>query len=109
MASHTVHASAKSIAYSLGIIKPSNILLAGPSNAGLADPGQREAISLVQLTATFFNHKMEWKRTIAEMVRTNASLMAAMAFLDECRHAWADADTELNADEKKRESETAAT
>jgi len=48
MASHNVHANPKSIFFKLGIINGARLLLAGPSNAGLADPGHGTAISLVQ-------------------------------------------------------------
>jgi len=49
MASHAVHANPKSVLFSLGLINQGEFLLAGPSNAGLADPGQGLAISLVQM------------------------------------------------------------
>ncbi|OFW06087.1 MAG: hypothetical protein A3G20_01880 [Acidobacteria bacterium RIFCSPLOWO2_12_FULL_59_11] len=48
MASHNVHANPKGVFFKLGLLKEKNLLLAGPSNAGLADPGHGAAISLVQ-------------------------------------------------------------
>jgi hypothetical protein len=51
MASHNVHANPKGIFFKLGLFAGSQILLAGPSNAGLADPGHATAISLLQITA----------------------------------------------------------
>lgn len=51
MASHNVHANPKGVLFRLGLYPNSkNILLAGPSNAGLADPIQNTAISLSQIS-----------------------------------------------------------
>jgi hypothetical protein len=51
MASHNVHANPKGVFFKLGLYPTSEeILLAGPSNAGLADPGHGTAISLGQIT-----------------------------------------------------------
>jgi hypothetical protein len=53
MASHNVHAGAKGILFKLGLgLKPSEILLAGSSNSGLADPAHGTALSLLQITST---------------------------------------------------------
>jgi hypothetical protein len=48
LASHNVHANPKGVFFKLGLLEEENLLLAGPSNAGLADPGHSAAISLVQ-------------------------------------------------------------
>jgi hypothetical protein len=51
LASHNVHANPKGIFFKLGLYPNSrDILLAGPSNTGLADPGHGMAISLTQIT-----------------------------------------------------------
>jgi hypothetical protein len=50
LASHNVHANAKGIFFKLGLIDQSEILLSGPSNAGLADPGHATAQSLLQVS-----------------------------------------------------------
>jgi len=53
MACHNVHSGPKGIHFKLGLLKGgprSPIILAGPSNYGLADPGQSTAISLSQTT-----------------------------------------------------------
>lgn len=52
MASHNVHANPKGVFFKLGLLEESDILLAGPSNAGLSDPGQSAAIALLQVTTT---------------------------------------------------------
>jgi hypothetical protein len=52
MACHSVHAGAQGLFFSLGTVEPEgSTLLAGASNAGLADPGNSTAISLVMLSA----------------------------------------------------------
>jgi len=52
MASHNVHANPKGLLFQLGVYsKGPDILLAGPSMLGLADPGQWTAISIFQTTA----------------------------------------------------------
>lgn len=53
MACHNVHSGPKGIEFRLGLLRGGSsrsILLAGPSNYGLADPGQGAAISLNQIT-----------------------------------------------------------
>jgi len=52
MASHNVHANPKGVFFKLGLMGEMNVLLAGPSNAGLADPGDATARSLVQISTT---------------------------------------------------------
>ena len=52
MASDNVHANSHGAFYKLGGFSPDlDILLAGPSNMGLADPGHGTALSLTQVTA----------------------------------------------------------
>ncbi len=51
LASHNVHANPKGILFKLGMLRENEVLLAGPSNYGLADPGQLAAVSLAQVTA----------------------------------------------------------
>lgn len=54
MASHPNHAGPKGIAFDIGLAKDQGeVMLAGPSNVGLSDPGHGMCISLSQLTATF--------------------------------------------------------
>jgi hypothetical protein len=51
MASHNVHANARGIFFKLGLFDESQVLLAGPSNSGLADPGHATAIALCQVSS----------------------------------------------------------
>jgi hypothetical protein len=50
MASYPVHATAKTIRFSLALAGREDILITGPSNYGLTDPGHSTAISLGQAT-----------------------------------------------------------
>ena len=50
MASHPIHAEPKGIMSTLGVLPTEKeILLAGPSNSGMADPGHETAISLYRI------------------------------------------------------------
>lgn len=50
LASYNVHASAKGAAYRLGAMNYRDVLVAGPSNAGLEEPGRFAPYSLLQVT-----------------------------------------------------------
>ncbi len=56
MASHNVHAEPKGAFHRLGLPE-GGLLLAGPSDAGLADPGQNTALSLTKTTSTLLSLK----------------------------------------------------
>ncbi len=58
MASYPTHAGPTGLAFNLGL-RGQDVMLAGPSNIGLADPGQSVAISLLQATATLLNTEPE--------------------------------------------------
>jgi len=64
MASHNVHANPKGVFFKLGLVGDSEVLLAGPSNAGLADPGHAAALSLMQISSVL----MKQSPTIDNMV-----------------------------------------
>jgi hypothetical protein len=52
MANNFVHSGAKGFIYKLGTYNQNDIMLAGPSNYGFADPAQNTAYSLLQITMT---------------------------------------------------------
>lgn len=56
-ASYNIHADPKSVFFKLGLLEDSEILLAGPSEIGLASPAHTTAISLLQVTTTFLTYK----------------------------------------------------
>ncbi len=51
LASHNVHANPKGILFKMGLAPERDLLLTGPSNYGLADPGQNTALTLNQVSA----------------------------------------------------------
>ncbi len=55
MASHNVHANPKGIQFRLGLPEGKKILLAGPSNYGLADPAQCIAYSIFETTSSLLS------------------------------------------------------
>jgi hypothetical protein len=58
MASHNIHANPKGVFFKLGLYPTDpEILLAGPSNLGIADPGQGTALSLLQVTVCLLTSK----------------------------------------------------
>lgn len=66
LASHNVHANPKGVFFKLGLYPNSgNILLAGPSNTGLADPGHGTAISLGQITVALLTTRPNIDRLVA--------------------------------------------
>jgi hypothetical protein len=58
MACHNIHANPKGVFFKLGLYPAGDeILLAGPSNLGLSDPGQGTALSLLQVTVCLLTSK----------------------------------------------------
>jgi hypothetical protein len=53
LTSHKVHAGSKGLALTIGQRGPYRFLIAGPSNADLADPGHGALIALTQVTTSF--------------------------------------------------------
>ena len=68
MASHNVHANPKGVFFKLGLIGESEVLLAGPSNAGLADPGHAAALSLMQISSVLMKQNPAIDNMIAVKV-----------------------------------------
>lgn len=67
-ASDNVHAGSKGTIYQMGMGNdddyPPKTLLSGPSNYGLADPGQNTALSLHQVTTVLLTHDPDHHRLI---------------------------------------------
>jgi hypothetical protein len=86
MASHAVHPSATFIRFSLGSREDKPVILAGPSNADLADPGQGAVLSLTHATAALIKYEpvsrdiayLEQRVALAAMVSA-LSVLADMA------------------------------
>jgi hypothetical protein len=67
LASHNVHSGPTGIRSRLGLLQPGT-LLAGPSNAGLAEPGHATALSLALLTIHLLNLRPNVDRLTADRI-----------------------------------------
>jgi len=92
MASHNVHANPKGVFFRLGLLAESQVLLAGPSNAGLADPGHGAALSLARVTAALAGLQQS---TLDNIV----ALQMIVQLVDEIGEAFGEAHERLAADE----------
>jgi len=92
MASHNVHANPKGAFFKLGVLDELQILLSGPSNAGLADPGHSTAISLVQVSTTL--------NEIHPALDTLVALKMMLKLSDEIGESFITAHSKLNDDSK---------
>ena len=70
-------------------------MLAGPSNAGLADPGHATLVSLFQTTCSLLIHGSDQRATTDDLV----TLMALRRLLDDAGHEFLAAHHKLEADE----------
>jgi hypothetical protein len=90
MASHPVHAGPKGVAFDLGVGSSGDLMLAGPSNRGLADPGHGMCVSLMQVTTSL----------VARHPKAGdaANLQVIQEVVDQASHALIRAQRELEAD-----------
>ncbi len=93
IASHNVHANPKGVFFKLGMLGESRVLLAGPSNAGLADPGHGAALSLSRVTAALV--ELQQPPTLDN----NVTLLMMVHLGDEIGEAFGAAHERLEADE----------
>ncbi len=91
MASHPVHAGPKGILFNLGLFDDAQMMLAGPSNAGLADPGHAMCISLAQITTAFV--------TLTASVRHLVTLRVLLQLSDRAGEALIAAHRKLKEDD----------
>lgn len=96
MASHPVHAGPKGIAFDIGLRKQGQVMLAGPSNGGLSDPGHGMCISLSQLTSSFIlSRNPDAGSVVTLRIILSLSDLAGEAFIRTYR--------ELEKEERERE------
>jgi len=91
MASHNVHANPKGVFFKLGMLTESQVLLAGPSNAGLCEPGQCAALSLAQVSAALGR--------LQSTLDNNVALQMIVQLVAEVAEAFGQAHERLAADE----------
>ena len=83
MACHNVHANPRGIFFKLGLYPESgDILLAGPSNVGLTDPGQLTALSIAQISTTLLAQKPNIDRIVVCKIMLALEREIAQAFWD---------------------------
>jgi hypothetical protein len=99
MASYGVHANTKGITFNLGLSNQSKVMLAGPSNAGLADPGQSACLSLAQATAALLSYKSE--PNFSNVLQ----LKVIFQLVKEAEDAFIEAHLKLEADAAELEAE----
>ena len=63
-ACNTIHAGPKAAYYSIGVCGPSNLMLAGPTNFGFADPGQNTALAIFHLTSSLVLNFMDYDNIV---------------------------------------------
>lgn len=99
MASHGVHGNPKGLIFDIGNIEKeipiyNRTMLAGASNAGLADPGQSALISLNQCTAAFLTYKND--------LDTLMKLQVLDSFVGEACQAFIEIHRNLEREEEER-------
>ena len=82
LASHNVHANPKGAFFKLGLLPGAQMLLAGPSDLGLADPGHGTAISLAQITFTLLTMKPNIDRLVMCRILERLEREVGEAFLE---------------------------
>ena len=98
MASDNVHANSHGGYYRLGLDpRADDVLLAGPSNFGLADPGHATAISLHQTTTALLSIKSDFGCVIV--------MKTLQKLVDEIGEAFLDVHQEIEGLADERESE----
>lgn len=99
MASYPVHATAKTINFSLALGNRRDVLLVGGSDLGLSDPGQCMAISLSQITLALL---MLWPTTDSILLMRILQLL-----VDEIGTVFPKADRKLNGRARSHRGRTA--
>lgn len=83
MASDNVHANSHGASYRLGLhsTEQGGVLLAGPSNVGMADPGQLTAVSLLQITTTMLSTRSVFDCVVTMKILEKLTDEVGVAFL----------------------------
>jgi hypothetical protein len=68
MASHAIHPNARALFFDLGLGDDENLMLAGPSTRGLADPGIGATIALYQATVSLLNERPDIDELVTMLV-----------------------------------------
>lgn len=98
MASHAVHPNARGLFFDLGLSSEENLLLAGPSTRGLADPGMGMCIALNQTTVALLGERPD----VDEVV----TMLVLQRFLPAIEEALLEADAAHEAEVQRRRRES---
>ena len=82
MASHAIHPNARGLFFDLGLGEGENILLAGPSTRGLADPGMGACIAHYQTTVALLNERPDVDEVVTMLVLQKLVPQIDQALLD---------------------------
>jgi hypothetical protein len=106
LAGHSVHANPKGILFAL-THDHRDVLLLGPSNNGLADPGQNMGLSLTLLTSVLLPINPSLDTLVIMRVMTSLAQEAAEAWA-ECQARLDDEETHLRKAEGRRSTRRAS-
>jgi hypothetical protein len=81
LASHGVHANPKGAMWNIGCGRMTDLLFAGVSNAGMADPGHQALLSLNIVTASLLTYKPDVERLLTLKALDRMVQLAGEAFL----------------------------
>lgn len=100
LANNYVHGGAKAFLFKMGMIDSDKVMLAGPTNYGMADPGQNTAYTLLQITTTLtpFDFFMEDLVFVAVAERRIADLSEEFVWV---QHQIEDEDKIIKEAEKE--------
>jgi hypothetical protein len=83
LASHNVHANPKGITFKLGLGPDrGRVLLAGPSNTGLADPAQSASLSLLHATSAMLGTRPDLDGIVVLKVLVTLQAQIAQTFVE---------------------------
>ena len=68
MASNAIHPNARGLFFDLGLGDDENLMLAGPSTRGLADPGMGAVVALYQTTVALLNERPDVDELVTMLV-----------------------------------------
>lgn len=107
-ACHNVHSGPKGMTSKLGILRKAGegqVLLAGSSNYGLADPGQSCALSLGQITVGLLAFRSRVYMTVEKspksMLETLVKLIVILELVDDISEAFCEVQSQMESEEKE--------
>jgi Family of unknown function (DUF5677) len=107
LASEAVHASVKGILFNIGVLGKMKILQAGPSNAGLVDPGSMALTSFHRCTTNLllYQRYMEEPGMLEIHLKGLVANKVMDALLKEANQAFLEAHQQLEREELERQAQ----